>query len=103
MNPFGDPRKLMKQFQQAQERIQEEIAAMSIEASSGGGMVKAVLTGDKKLVSLTIDPQVVNQEDVEMLQDLILAAINEAAHKADLAVHEKIGGLTAGLKIPGLM
>ncbi len=102
MNPFGDPRKLLKQFQQAQDRLQHEIAALQLEASAGGGMVKAVMTGEKRLVSLTIDPQAVNPADVEMLQDLILAAVNEAAHKIDQAVQEKVGGLTSGLKIPGM-
>jgi DNA-binding YbaB/EbfC family protein len=102
MNPFGDPRKMMKQLQQMQERVQQEIAAVAIEASSGGGMVKVVMNGEKQLTSLTIDPEAVNKEDVEMLQDLVLAAVNEAARKVDEAVKEKVGGLTGGLKIPGL-
>lgn len=102
MNPFGDPRKLMKQLQQQQERIQQEIAALEIEASSGGGMVTAVLDGEKRLKRLRIDPEVVSREDVEMLQDLVMAAINEAARRVDEAVKEKIGALTAGLKIPGM-
>ena len=103
MNPFGgDPRKLMKQLQQAQERIQREIAALEIEAAAGGGMVKVVMDGQKNVRQLTIDPQVVNKEDVEMLQDLITAAVNEAARKVEEAVQEKVGGLTGGMKIPGL-
>jgi nucleoid-associated protein EbfC len=102
MNPFGDPRKLMKQLQQQQERIQQEIAALEIEASSGGGMVTVVLDGEKRLKSLRIDPEVVSREDVEMLQDLVMAAVNEAARRVDEAVKEKIGALTSGLKIPGL-
>jgi len=102
VNPFGNPQKLMKQLQQAQERIQREIAELAIEATSGGGMVRVVMTGEKKIQSLTIDPEVVNRDDVEMLQDLILTAVNEAAHKVDQAVQEKLGGLTGGLKIPGL-
>ena len=100
MNPFGDPRKLMKQLQQAQERIQAEIAALVIEATAGGGMVKAEMDGQKQLRSLTIDPEVVNKEDVEMLQDLVLAAVNEASRKVDEAIQEKVGGLTGGLKLP---
>jgi len=103
MNPFGDPRKLMKQLQQTQERIQKEIQELEIESSSGGGMVSVVMDGEKKLKSLKIDPEAVNKEDVEMLQDLVLAAINEAARRVDEAVKEKIGGLTGGMKIPGLM
>ena len=102
MNPFGNPQKLMKQLQQTQERIQQEISALSIEASSGGGMVRVTMSGEKKIQSLTIDPEVVTRDDVEMLQDLILTAINEATHKVDQTVQEKIGGLAGGLKIPGL-
>jgi DNA-binding YbaB/EbfC family protein len=102
VNPFGDPRKLMKQLQQAQERIQSEIASMVVEATSGGGMVKVEMDGQKQLLRLTIDPEVVSRDDVEMLQDLILAAINDASRKVDAAVQEKLGGLTGGMKIPGL-
>ena len=100
MNPFGDPRKLMKQLQQAQERIQAEIAALVIEATAGGGMVKAEMDGQKQLRSLKIDAEVVNKEDVEMLQDLVLAAVNEASRKVDEAIQEKVGGLTGGMKLP---
>jgi nucleoid-associated protein EbfC len=102
MNPFGNPKQLMKQLQQAQERIQKEIQALEIEATSGGGMVKVVMDGQKNLKSLTIDPEVVSKDDVEMLQDLVTAAVNEAARKVDEAVQEKIGGLTGGMKLPGM-
>ena len=103
MNPFGgDPRKLMKQLQQAQERIQQEIAALAIEATAGGGMVRVTMNGEKQLLSLTLDPEAVNKDDVEMLQDLVLAAVNEAVRKVDAAVKEKVGGLAGGMKIPGL-
>jgi DNA-binding YbaB/EbfC family protein len=102
VNPFGDPRKLMKQLQQAQEKIQAEIAALVIEASAGGGVVKVEMDGQKQLRSLKIDPEVVSKEDVEMLQDLVLAAINEAGRKVDAAIQEKVGGLTGGMKLPGL-
>jgi DNA-binding YbaB/EbfC family protein len=103
VNPFGgDPRKLMKQLQQAQERMQQEIAALKIESTSGGGMVTVSMDGQKSLVSLKIDPQVVNKDDVEMLQDLVLAAVNDAARKVDQAIQEKVGALTGGMKIPGL-
>ena len=102
MNPFGDPRKLMKQLQQAQERIQSEIATMVVEASAGGGMVKVELDGQKQLRRLTIDPEVVSKDDVEMLQDLVVAAVNEASRKVDEAIQEKVGGLAGGMKIPGL-
>ena len=103
MNPFGNPQKLLKQLQQQQERIQQEIAALEIEAASGGGMVKVVMDGQKGLKSLVIDPEVVSKDDVEMLQDLILAAVNEAGRKVDEAVAEKMSRLTAGMpRIPGL-
>jgi DNA-binding YbaB/EbfC family protein len=92
----------MKQLQQAQERMQQEIAALRIEATAGGGMVRVVMTGEKQLDSLTIDPEAVNKDDVEMLQDLVLAAVNEAARKVDDAVKEKVASLTGGIKIPGL-
>ena len=103
MNPFGNPQKLMKQLQQAQERMKQEIDALQIEAASGGGMVKVVMDGQKNLKSLTIDREVVSKDDVEMLQDLVTAAVNEAARKVDEAIQEKLGGLAGGLKIPGLM
>ena len=102
MNPFGDPRKLMKQLQQAQEKIQAEIAVLMIEATAGGGMVKAEMDGQKQLRSLKIDPEVVNKDDVEMLQDLVLAAVNEASRKVDEAIQKKVGGLTGGMNLPGL-
>lgn len=102
MSPFGgDPRKLMKQLQQAQQRIQEEIAALSVEASSGGGVVKVTMDGQKNLTGVSIDKQAVDPEDVSMLQDLILTAVNEAAKKVDEAIQQKVGGLTGGLKLPG--
>ena len=100
MNPFGDPRKLMKQLQQAQERIQAEIAALVIEASSGGGMVKVEMDGQKQVRSLKIDPEVVSRDDVEMLQDLVLAAVNEACRKVDEALQSRLGSMAGGL--PGL-
>jgi DNA-binding YbaB/EbfC family protein len=103
MNPFGgDPRKLMKQLQQAQERIQTEIAALDIEGTAGGGVVSVRMDGQKNLKSLKIEPDAVNKDDLEMLQDLILAAVNEAARKVDAAIQEKVGSLTGGMKIPGL-
>jgi len=102
VNPFGDPRKLMKQLQQAQEKIQAEIAALVIDASSGGGMVKVEMDGQKQIRSLKIDPEVVDKDDVEMLQDLVLAAVNEASRKVDEAIQEKVGGLTGGMKLPGM-
>jgi DNA-binding YbaB/EbfC family protein len=92
----------MKQLQQMQERAAQEIQALEVEASAGGGMVKVVMTGEKQLKSLVIDPEAVSRDDVEMLQDLITAAVNEAGRKVDEAVKEKLGGLAGGLRIPGL-
>jgi DNA-binding YbaB/EbfC family protein len=92
----------MKQLQQQQERMQQEIAALVVEASSGGGMVKVEMDGQKQLRSLKIDPEVVSKDDVEMLQDLVTAAVNEAGRQVDQAVQEKLAALTGGLKIPGL-
>jgi DNA-binding YbaB/EbfC family protein len=102
LNPFGNPQKLMKQLQQAQEKMQQEIAALRIEATSGGGMVKVAMDGQKNLLTLTIDPEVVSKDDVEMLQDLVTAAVNECARKVEEALQEKLGGLTGGMKIPGM-
>jgi len=102
VNPFGgDPRKLMKQLQQAQERMQQEIAALSIESTSGGGMVTVTMDGQKNVTRLRIDPEVVSKDDIEMLQDLVMAALNDAARKVDQAIQEKVGALTGGMKIPG--
>jgi DNA-binding YbaB/EbfC family protein len=92
----------MKQMQQMQERVQKEIAEIEVEASAGGGMVKAVMDGEKHLKRLTIDPEVVSRDDVEMLQDLVTAAVNDAVRRVDETVKEKVGGMAGGLGIPGL-
>ena len=89
---------MMKQAQQMQERLQTELAATEVEATSGGGMVTVVMNGQKQIRQLTIDPEVVSGDDVEMLQDLIVAAINDAQRKVD----ETVAGKMGGLKIPGL-
>ena len=93
---------MMKQAQQMQEQMQRKMAEMRIEASAGGGMVTVVVNGLKQVQSLKLDPEVVNKDDVEMLQDLILAAINDATRKADEAMSQQLGGLMGGMKIPGL-
>ena len=102
MNPFGNPQQLMKQMQKMQERMQKEMAELRVEATSGGGMVKVSMDGNKVVHSLHIDPEVVSKDDVEMLQDLVTAAVNECARKVEEALQEKLGGLTGGMKIPGL-
>ena len=103
---MGNMNAMMKQAQKMQmelARAQEEIQDMTFEASAGGGMVKAVAKGDNTLVSLTIDPEAVDPEDVEMLQDMIAAAVNEALRGvADLS-SQRINVATGGMNIPGLM
>src|SRR3990170_1165562 len=93
---------MMKQAQQMQEKMQKQMAEMRVEASAGGGMVTVVINGAKQVLSLKIDPEAVSKDDVEMLQDLILAAINDAQRKADEAVSRQMGGMLGGMKIPGL-
>jgi nucleoid-associated protein EbfC len=93
---------MMKQAQQMQERLKQQMAELRVEASSGGGMVKVVINGAKQLLELTIDPEVVSKEDVEMLQDLIVAAVNDAERKADEQMQNLVGGMMGGMKIPGL-
>ena len=93
---------MMKQAQQMQERLQKQMAEMRIEATAGGGMVTVVVNGAKQVQQITIDPEVVSKDDVEMLQDLIIAAINDAHRKADEAMANQMGGMLGGLKIPGL-
>jgi len=98
--------KLMKQAQQLQTKmakLQEEMGDKTIEASAGGGMVKVVANGRQEIVSIGIEKEVVDPEDVDMLQDLILAAVNEALTRSQAMVSEQMGKLTGGLNIPGLM
>ena len=96
---------MMKQAQQmqadmlaAQEKLKEEV----VESSAGGGMVKAKLSGDLRLLELTIDPQAADPEDVELLQDMVLAAVNEAIRSAQELAESKLGGITGGLGLPGM-
>jgi nucleoid-associated protein EbfC len=93
---------MMKQAQQMQERMQKEMVDLKVEGNAGGGMVTVVMNGAKQVQSLKIDPEVVSKDDVEMLQDLIVAAINDAHRKADEEMSHKMGGMMGGLKIPGL-
>jgi DNA-binding YbaB/EbfC family protein len=93
---------MMKQAQQMQDRLQKQMAEMRIEASSGGGMVTVVVNGNKQIQSMRIDPEVVSKDDVEMLQDLIVAAINDTQRKADDELSRQMGGMMGGLKLPGM-
>ncbi len=88
---------MMKQAQQMQERLKQQMAQLRVEASAGGGMVTVVVNGAKQLESITIDPEVVSKEDVQMLQDLIVAAVNDAQRKADEEMTERMGGLMGGM------
>jgi len=100
-----DIRSLMKQAQQMQqkmEEIQEELAKREVEATVGGGQVIAVMNGKRELIRLTIQPDVVDPEDVEFLQDMLLSAINEAGRKAEELSQKEMGALTGGLNIPGM-
>lgn len=96
---------LMKQAQQMQKRmleIREELANQTIEATVGGGMVKAVVNGQQELVSLQITPEVVDPDDTEMLEDLVVAAVNEALQRSQELMSDEMSKLTGNLKIPGL-
>ncbi|MFW6334379.1 MAG: YbaB/EbfC family nucleoid-associated protein [Desulfosalsimonas sp.] len=97
--------KLMKQAQQLQEKmnkLQEEMADKTVEATAGGGMVKAVANGKQQIVSISIEKEVVDPEDVEMLQDLIVAAVNESLTRAQSMVSEEMNKITGGMNIPGM-
>ena len=86
-------KQLMRQAQQMQEQIQQKLAGLRVEGTSGGGMVRAEMSGQKELLSLHIEKEAVDPNDVEMLQDLIVAAINEAARKVDAEMQSQLGGL----------
>jgi len=101
-----NPKKMMKQIQKMQEQMvqmQDQLASEVVEESSGGGMVKATVTGQMKITSLSINPEAVDPEDVEMLEDLIVVAVNKALEKAQSLSTQKMSALTGGIKIPGLM
>lgn len=97
---------MMRQAQKMQKELnkaQEEIATMSFEATAGGGMVTAVASGDMAITSLTIDPDAVDPEDVEMLQDMVVAAVNEALRGVSELSNQRMSAVTGGMNIPGLM
>ena len=98
-------RNMMKQAQQLQARLakaQEELESQTVEASSGGGMVKVVATGKQTLESIIIERDAVDPDDVELLQDMVLAAVNEALNQSQAMAAERLGAITGGLKIPGM-
>ncbi|MGH8016031.1 MAG: YbaB/EbfC family nucleoid-associated protein [Candidatus Zixiibacteriota bacterium] len=101
----GNLGQMLKQVQQMQAKMQEvqtELEKAEVEATSGGGMVKVVVNGKNEIVSIKIDPEVVNKDDIEMLQDLVLAAVNSAREKVQEMQSEKMSALTGGLNIPGM-
>jgi len=105
MKGMPDMSQLMKQAQQFQAKMakmQEEIGKRTVEASAGGGMVNVVANGNQEIVSVRIEREVVDPDDVEMLQDLIMAAVSDALSKAKNMMNEEMGKLTKGLNIPGM-
>jgi len=94
--------RMAMQMQQAMEKVKVELAETNVDGSAGGGVVKAVVTGDQKLVSVTIDPSAVDPADVDMLQDLIVAAVNDALRAARELGEVKMGAVTGGLRMPGM-
>ena len=93
---------MMQQAQQMQERLQRQMGEMTVEATAGGGMVSVVVNGHKRVLSVTLDREAVSKDDIPMLQDLIVAAVNDAHRKVDEALASHMQGLMGGLRIPGL-
>jgi DNA-binding YbaB/EbfC family protein len=93
---------MFERMQRQMLKIQEELGKETVEATAGGGAVKATMTGQQKLVAITIDREVVDPDDVEMLQDLVVAAVNDAIGKSQELQAKRLSALTGGLKIPGL-
>ena len=102
MKGMGNMIKQAQKLQAKMLRLQEELGEKTVESSVGGGMVKVVANGKQEVLSLEIDPEVVDPEDIEMLQDLILSAVNDALSKAQQMVSSEMGKLTGGMNIPGL-
>ena len=102
MPNMGQIMKQAQKFQTKMAKLQEELSDKTVEASAGGGMVTVVANGGQDVLSISIDPEVVDPEDVEMLQDLIMAAVNDALNKAKAMMNEEMGQLTKGMNIPGM-
>ncbi len=99
---MGNLQRMAMQMQQDMARVQEELQTATVEGSAGGGAVKATVTGKQELVELAIDPSAVDPGDVEMLQDLVMAAVNDALKASQELAEQKMGAVTAGLRIPGI-
>ena len=102
MKGFGNLMREAQRLQQQMAAVQEEVAQKKVQATAGGGMVTVEANGKQELLSIKIDPEVINKDDAQMLEDLVLAASNEALRKARELVQQELGKLTGGLKIPGL-
>ena len=100
---IGKMRKQVEKMQMDMKKLQEELGERTVEAVAGGGMVKAVVTGKQEVRALEINPEVVDPDDVEMLQDLVLAAVNEALRKSQEMAAEEMAKITGGLSLPGFM
>ena len=92
---------MLKQAQQMQEKLQKQMEATVVDATAGGGMVSVKMNGQKRVLHVTIDPEIVKSGDVEMLQDLVTAAVNEAGRKVDEAMQSSLGGMLGGMNLPG--
>jgi DNA-binding YbaB/EbfC family protein len=103
MKGMGNVMKQAQKLQAKMLKMQEELAEKTVETTAGGGMIKVVANGRQQVISITIDPEVVDPEDVEMLQDLVLAAVNDALTKAQEMVANEMGKLTGGMNIPGFI
>jgi DNA-binding YbaB/EbfC family protein len=94
--------RMAQQMQQEMVRIQQELETTTVDGSAGGGVVKATVTGKQEVVSITIDPAAIDPSDAEMLQDLIIAAVNDALRASREIAEQKMGAVTGGLKLPGM-
>ena len=99
---MGNLQRMAQQMQQEMLRIEDELAAATVDGSAGGGVVSATVTGKQELVSVTIDPSAVDASDLEMLQDLVVAAVNDALRASRELAEQKMAAVTGGLRIPGL-
>ncbi|MFZ1683386.1 MAG: YbaB/EbfC family nucleoid-associated protein [Candidatus Zixiibacteriota bacterium] len=102
MGGLGDMMKQIQKMQAKMEELQAQLEKETVEGSAGGGMVKVLANGKNDIISITIDPEVVDKNDVAMLQDLVMAAVNQTRQKVQEMQAEQMSGLTGGLKIPGL-
>lgn len=102
MKNLQQMQQIMKQVQQIQEQLQKQLDELVVEASAGGGMVTVQMNGQKQLVSVQVDPEVFASKDAEMLQDLVVAAVNEATRKVDEQLANRVGNLASGFNLSGL-